>query len=138
MPTKQTCRYCRSSHPPRQCLAYKEMHRLQEDQPLKEGYVGAGEPRVMNEVEQETAQDSVKESSIDSVNINSIHLNKNNLVVTANLKTLAGKNSTTVPYKVDKGSDGNIAPLHIYNKLFPRITNEQLAATEIEKIQLKT
>ena len=75
------------------------MHRLQEDQPLKEGCVGAGESSVMNEVEQETAQDSAKESSIDSMNINSIHLNKNHSVITANLKTLAGKNSTIGLYK---------------------------------------
>ena len=29
-------------------------------------------------------------------------------------------------------------PLHIYKKLFPRITNEQLVATKNENIQLKT
>ena len=53
----------------------------------------------MNEVEQETARDSAEESSIGLVNINSIHFNKNYLVVTAHLKTLAGKNSTIVKCK---------------------------------------
>ena len=42
----------------------------------------------MNEVEQETAQDSTGESSIDSVNINLIHFNKNYLVIAANLKNI--------------------------------------------------
>ena len=91
----------------------------------------------MNEVEQETIQDSSEESSIDSVNINSIHLNKNCSVITANLKTSADKHSVIVPYKVDMDSAGNIMPLHIHKKMFPRITNEQLAATKNESIQIK-
>ena len=61
----------------------------------------------MNEVEQEAAQDSAEESSIDLVNINSIHFNKNCSVLTVNLKTSAGPNNVMVPYKVDMGSDGN-------------------------------
>ena len=73
-----------------------------------------------------TAQGSVEESSIVSVNVNSIHFSKNHLVITANLKTLANKNSTIVPYKVHTGSDGNIMSLHIYKKLFPGIINKQL------------
>ena len=44
---------------------------------------------------------------------------------------------TIVPYKVDTGSHGNIMPLHIYKKLFPRINNEKLAPTKNESIQLK-
>ena len=46
-------------------------------------------------------------------------------VITANLKTFANKSGIIVPYKVDTGSDGNIMPLHIYKKLFPRVTSEQ-------------
>ena len=46
----------------------------------------------MNEAGQETAQDSAEESSTDLVIINSIHFNKNCSVITANLKTSAGKN----------------------------------------------
>ena len=70
--------------------------------------------RAVNEVEHETAQGSVEEGNTDSVNINLINFNKNCLVITANLKTLANKNSVIVPYKVDAGSDGNILPLHCY------------------------
>ena len=82
----------------------------------------------MNEVEQETAPDSAEESSIDLVNINSIPFNKNCLVITEKLKMSAGINNVIVSYKVDTDRDGNMMPLHIYKKLFPRITNEQLAA----------
>ena len=53
------------------------------------------------------------------MNINSI----NNLVITANLKTSANKNSVIVSYKVDTGSDGTIMELNMYKKLFPRISN---------------
>ena len=40
----------------------------------------------MNEVEQETAQDSAEENSIDLVNINSIPFNKNHSVLTVSLR----------------------------------------------------
>ena len=54
------------------------------------------------------------------VNINSINFYNNHSVITANLKTSLNKVVITVPYKVDAGSDGNIIPLHIYKKSFPR------------------
>ena len=38
-----------------------------------------------------------------------------------------------VPYKVDTGSDGNIMPLNIFTKLFPRPTMDQLATTKDAK-----
>ena len=57
--------------------------------------------QAMNEVEQETAQDSAEENSIDSVNINSIHFNKNFSLITAKLKMSTGINNVIVPYKVD-------------------------------------
>ena len=88
----------------------------------------------MNKVEQEAAQDSAEENSIDSVNMNSIYFNKNCSVLTANLKMSAGPNNVMVPYKVDIGSDGNIMPLLIYKNFFPKITNEQLATTKKKTI----
>ena len=72
------------------------------------------------------------------MNINSIHFNKNCFVITANLKTSANLNNVMVPYKVDTDSDGNIMPLHIYKKLFPKVTNEQFAATKNNNILSKT
>ena len=50
--------------------------------------------------------------------------------ITAKLKMSAGINNVIVPYEVDTCSSGNIMPFHIYKKLFPRITSEQLAATK--------
>ena len=41
-------------------------------------------------------------------------------------------------YHIDMGGDGNTMLLHIYKKLFPKITNEQLAATKNNNIQFKT
>ena len=42
----------------------------------------------MIEVDQEAAQDSAEKDSIDSVNTNSIHLNKNCSILTTNLKNV--------------------------------------------------
>ena len=46
--------------------------------------------------------------------------------------------SGVISYKVDTDSDGNIMPLHLCKKLFPRTTIEQLAATKNKNIQVKT
>ena len=72
----------------------------------------------------------LRKTALTWVCINSIHFSKNQSVLTMNLKTSAGPNNIIVPYKVDTGSNGNIMPLHIYKKLFPKITNEPLAATK--------
>ena len=76
MSARQTCRYCESSHPLRQCPAYGKKC-------TDCGKIGhfrrmcrSKRARVMNRVEQETGQDSTEKSSTDSVNINSIHFNK--------------------------------------------------------------
>ena len=53
------------------------------------------------------------------------------------LKTLAGQNSITIPYKIDMDSDSNIKPIHIFRKLFPGVTTEQLATTVNKYILLK-
>ena len=36
------------------------------------------------------------------------------------------------------GSDGNIMPLHIYKKIFPKGTKEQLMTTKNESFKLQT
>ena len=136
-PTKQMCRYCGSSHPLRQCPAYGKTC-------IECSKIGhfrvvcrSKRARAMNEVEQEAVQDIAEENNIDSVSINSIHFNKNCSVQTVNLKMSAGSNIIMVPYKVDTGSKGIIMPLHIYKKLFPEITNEQLVAAKNKYILLK-
>ena len=139
MSPKQTCRYCGSRPSPRQCLAYgkacTECSKIGHFRVVCRGR----RARAMNEVEQEAVHvhDIAGENNIDSVSINSVHFNKNSSILTVNLKTLAGANNLMVPYKVDTGSIGNIIPLHIYKKLFPKITNEQLAAARNENILLK-
>ena len=56
----------------------------------------------------------------------------------ANLKTSVGKNSMSIPYKIDTGNDGNIMPWDIFKKLFPEVTNVQLEETINKHIMLKT
>ena len=114
MPTKQTCRYSGSSHPPRQCLVYGKRCTNCSKIGHFRTVCRSRRAQSTNEVEQETAQDSAEESSIDSVNINSIYINKNCSLLTVNLKTSADSNNVMVPYKVDMGGDGNIMPLYIY------------------------
>ena len=88
-------------------------------------------------MEKETVQDSTEENSTDSVNINSIYFNKNCSIITVNLKTSSGPTNVIIPYKVDTCGNGNIMSLHKHKKLFPKITNEQLAATRNDNIQFK-
>ena len=84
-----------------------------------------------HKMEQEAAKDSAEENSINSVNINPIHFNKNCSVITAIFEMSAGQNNVIVPYKVDTDSIGNIMPLHIYKNVFPKITNEQLVVIKM-------
>ena len=43
-----------------------------------------------------------------------------------------------MPYKIDTGSNGNIMSEHMFKKMFPKVTNEQLAAIKNKHILLKT
>ena len=88
-------------------------------------------------MEQETIQNNACED-VETVSINSVQFNINCSVLTVNLKTSAGQNSITVPYKIDTGCDGNLMPMHIFKKLFLGVTNEQLAATINKCILFKT
>ena len=59
---------------------------------------------------------------METVSIDLVHLNKNLLVLTAHLETHAGENTLGVPYKIHRGSEGNIMPLYIFKKLFKNVT----------------
>ena len=48
-----------------------------------------------------------------------------------------GQNNMIVPYKIDIGSNGNKMPAHLFRRLFPKVTNEQLATTKNKYILLK-
>ena len=116
MPTKQSCGYCGSSHPPRQCPACgkkftessKVNHFREECKSVKS--------RKINDLEQET--DISRKKIILIVNVNSINFNSKHLVITANLKTLLKQFRRIIPYKIHTSSDGNIIPLQIYNIYF--------------------
>ena len=82
---------------------------------------------MVHNLEQEP--DQYHEDHIDTVNINAVNFNNKCSVITANLKTSANKVRIVVPHKVDMGSDGKVMPLHVYKKLFPWATKEQLVAT---------
>ena len=93
---------------------------------------------MVHNLEQQPDQYQEKEDHNDRVNINSINSNGKHLVITPNLKSSSNQVRIIVPYKVDRGSDGNIIPLQIYKKLFLRATKEQLVKTRNKNIQLKT
>ena len=74
---------------------------------------------------------------IETVSINSVHMNKNFSVLTVKLEMCTG-DKLTVPYKIDTGSDGNIMPWYIFKKLFPRVTEAELIKNIKKHIKLKT
>ena len=88
----------------------------------------AEENQTINEIEQETIQENIGED-FETVSNNSVYFNKNHSILMANLKTLVGKNSMSIPYKLDMGSIGNIMPWHIFKKLFPGVTDVWLVET---------
>ena len=109
----------------RQCPAYRKM------------CAGCGKTRhfrkvcqsrrdkVVNEMEIEESQEC-REGELETVSIDSVHLNKNQSLLTAELETWAGDNNIVIPYKIDTGSEGNIIPLFIFKKLFKNVTEDQL------------
>ena len=67
----------------------------------------------MHELEVEGAQE-IHEDEIETVSVNSVHLNKNQWLKIAKLKMQVGKNIIEIPYKIDTGSEGNIMPLYVF------------------------
>ena len=88
-------------------------------------------------MEQETSQE-YSEGEIETVSIDSVHMNKNWSLLTVELEVCTGDNKLTVPYKIDTGSDGSIMPWHVFKKLFPRITEAEIKKTTKRHIKLKT
>ena len=75
--------------------------------------------RVINKIELEMSQE-YSEGEIETVNIDSVHMNKNQSLLTAEFETCVGDNKLIVPYKIDTGSEGNIMPWHIFKKTVPK------------------
>ena len=84
------------------------------------GFVGAGEHRAVNEVEQETLQDNTSED-IEMVSINSAQFSNNHSLLTDNLKMSVNTNTLIVPYKIETGGNGNIISAHTFKRLFPKV-----------------
>ena len=91
----------------------------------------------MHELEVEVAQET-QEAEIETVSINSVHLNINWSLITAYLGTQVGKSSVEIPYKIDTGNKGNIMPLYIFEKLFKDTTDEVLRKSIKSNIRLYT
>ena len=85
--------------------------------------------------EQHHNKGDIDKVNMNSVNINSITFNSKHSVITANLNTSLISQATLV---VGLGSDGNIMLFHIFTKLFPKSTKEELAAIKNESIKLRT
>ena len=80
---------------------------------------------MVHKLEIEGVQE-VHKGEIETVSVDSVHLNKNWLLITANLEMQAGKNAIKIPYKIDMGSEGNIMLLDIFKQLFKNTTGEKL------------
>ena len=87
MPLRQTCRYCGSTHPPRQCLAHGKTCMGCSKMGHFQKVCRSKMTRMVNEIEQETIQDNTEED-IELVSINSVQFNKKHSVLTAKLKHL--------------------------------------------------
>ena len=79
----------------------------------------------MHELEVEGVQE-IQEGKIETVSIDSVHLNRNWSLITAHLEMQAGENIIEIPYKIDIGSEGNTMLLCIFKKLFKNTTEDQL------------
>ena len=73
----------------------------------------------MHESQVKMVQDS-QDEEIETGSINSINLNKNQSLIIVHLETKVGKNTVEIPYKIDTGSERNIMPLYIIQKMVQR------------------
>ena len=87
---RQTCRYSGSKHPPKQCPVYVKMWMGCSKVGHFQKVCRSRRVRVVNKVEQETIED-VTDEDIKLVRINSVQVNKNCSILTANWKYLLVK-----------------------------------------------
>ena len=69
--------------------------------------------RAVHKLEVKEAQED-NEGEIETVSIDSVHLNKNWSLITAKLEMQAGRNAIEILYMVDTVSKGNIMPLFMF------------------------
>ena len=71
--------------------------------------------RAKKKMEVEEAQE-INAGELETVSIDSVHLNKIWSLITVKLEIQAGRNTIEIPYKIDAGSEVNIMPLFIFKK----------------------
>ena len=91
----------------------------------------------MHEVKMEMVQ-GPQEEVIETVGINSVYLNRNWSLITAQLEMQVGETTLEVPYKIDTSSEGNLMPFYIFKRLFRNMSEEQLKGSVKGSIKLKT
>ena len=132
---RQPCRYCRQSHAPRQCPAYRKMCAACGKTGHFRKVCRSKRNHVVHEVEIDTETESQEEDT-KIVSINSIYIKKWSSIV-AKLQMQARKTSLEVSYKINTGSEGKIIPLYIFRKLFANIGKDQLKWSVKGNIKLK-
>ena len=75
------------------------------------------------------ASQEYSKGEIETVSIDSVHLDKNQSLLMVELETHAGANKIVILYKIDMGSEGNIMLWHIFKRLFKNITKHELKKT---------
>ena len=132
---KWPCRYCGSSHAPRQCPVYGKTCASCGKMGHFKKICQSRKDCTVHEVGVEMPQE---EGKMEEVIINSIYLNNKWSLITAQLEMQVGNNALKVPYKIDTGSEGNLMPLYIFKKLFKNKSKEQLKRSIKRNIKLKT
>ena len=130
------CQYCRLSHAPRQCSAYGKMCSACGKTGHFRKVCRSKRNHVVHEVEIDMEPESQEEDT-EIVSFNSVYVNKTQSSIMAKLQMQVGKVSLEVPYKIDTGSEGNIMPLYIFQKLFANIGKDQLKSSVKGNIKLK-
>ena len=129
------CRYCGSSHAPRQCLAYgKTSTGCRKMGHFKK----VCQSRKDHEVHEVGVKMSQEEDEREEESINSVYLNNKWLLITTQLEMQVSNNALKVPYKIDTGSEGNLMWLYIFKKLCGNRSVEQLKRSIKSNIKLKT
>ena len=72
---------------------------------------------MVHEVEIEMGPESQGED-IEIVSINSLYLNRKQSLITGHLEMQTGETTFEIQYKIYTGSEGNLMPLYIFQKLF--------------------
>ena len=92
---------------------------------------------MVNKTEVEASQE-YSESEIETVSIESVHLNRNWSLLSVELETCTGTNNIVILYKIDIGSEGNTMLWHIFKRLFKNVTIDELKKTIKGHIKLRT